>query len=85
MHPFVFLNKKEGWFSHMKKETAIKIIRERAENYALIRLRKRYTPRERRDMVSMAVKYAKEHLGNNPSHEQVDYVTDVIIESTRKI
>lgn len=69
----------------MKKETAIKIIRERIEAYVFIKLKKRYTRAERRGVVTKAISYAKEHLDNNPSHEQVDYVTDVIVKSIRKI
>lgn len=69
----------------MKKETAIKIIRERIEAYVFIKLKKRYTRSERRSIVTKAMYYAKEHLNSNPSHEQVDYVTDVIVESIRKI
>lgn len=69
----------------MKKETAIKIIRERIEAYVFIKLKKRYTRTERRDIVTKAMSYAKEHLDSNPSHEQMDYVTNVIVESIRKI
>lgn len=69
----------------MKKETAIKIIRERIEAYVFVKLKKRYARSERRSVVTKAMTYAKEHLDNNPLHEQVDYVTDVIVESIRKI
>ena len=69
----------------MKKETAIKIIRERIEAYVFIKLKKRYARSERRGVVTKAMSYAKEHLDSNPLNEQVDYVTDVIVESIRKI
>lgn len=69
----------------MKKETAVKIIKERIEAYVFVKLKKRYTRSERRSVVTKAMTYAKEHLDNNPSHEQVDYVTDVIVKSIRKI
>ena len=69
----------------MKKETAVKIIRERIEAYVFVKLKKRYTRADQRNIVTKAMSYAKEHLDSNPSHEQVDYVTDVIVESIRKI